>query len=91
MDRGSEESHDTAGTTLERAIVLQLLRDDHERTWTRAQLTSELQADGAEIGQEAIDEALLRLERAGVLGCNEQEVSASSAATRLDELGLIGV
>jgi Fe2+ or Zn2+ uptake regulation protein len=97
MDRepaGSREprgSHAAGDTTLERAIVLQLLRDDHERTWSRAQLTIELQADGAEIDREAIDRAVRHLEREGVLGATEQEVWASDAARRLDELELIGV
>jgi hypothetical protein len=97
MDRepaGSREpkgSRAAGDTTLERAIVLQLLRDDHERTWSRAQLTIELQADGAEIDRTEIEEAVRRLQREGVLGATEQEVWASDAARRLDELELIGV
>jgi hypothetical protein len=91
MDREPNGSHAAGEETLERAIVLQLLRDDHERKWSRAQLAIELQADGEEIDREAIDEAVRRLEREGVLGATEQEVWASSAAWRLDELELIGV
>jgi Fe2+ or Zn2+ uptake regulation protein len=91
MDREPKESHAAGEETLERAIVLQLLRDDHERKWSRAQLALELQADGAEIDREAVDEAVSRLEREGVLGATEQEVWASTAAWRLDELELIGV
>jgi hypothetical protein len=90
MDREPKESH-AGQETLERAIVLQLLRDDHERKWSRTQLTIELRADGGEIDREAIDEAVDRLERDGVLGATAQEVWASSAAWRLDELELIGV
>ncbi|HEY3864857.1 MAG TPA: hypothetical protein VGL54_02070 [Solirubrobacteraceae bacterium] len=91
MDIGSEESPDVGGTRLERAIVLQLLRDDRERMWPRAQLTSELQADVAEIDEAAVEQALRRLEQEGVVGCSEQEVWASSAARRLDELDLVGL
>ena len=91
MDREPEESHAASDTMLERAIVLQLLRDDQERTWSRVRLTIELRAGGAEIDREAIDEAVRRLEREGVLGATEREVWASSAARRLDELELIGV
>jgi Fe2+ or Zn2+ uptake regulation protein len=91
MDREPKGSHATGEETLERAIVLQLLRDDHERKWSRAQLAIELQADGEEIDKETLDEALRRLEREGVLGATEQEVWASGAAWRLDELELIGV
>ena len=80
---------------LERAIVLQLLRDDRERMWSRAQLRIELEAEESEIGQEALEEALeealRRLEQEGVLGCTEATVWASSAARRLDELGLISI
>jgi hypothetical protein len=91
MDREPKGSHAPSEETLERAIVLQLLRDDHERKWPRTQLAIELEADGEEIDREAIDEAVRRLEREGVVGCAEQEVWASDAAWRLDELDLIGV
>jgi hypothetical protein len=95
MDREPKESEAAGGETLERAIVLQLLRDDHERKWSRAQLRTELEADGEEIEREALDEAIeeavARLERDGVLGATGQEVWASNAARRLDQLELIGV
>jgi hypothetical protein len=91
MDREPNGSHAAGEETLERAIVLQLLRDDHERKWSLAQLAIELQAGGEEIDGEAIDEAVRRLEREGVLGATEQEVWASGVAWRLDELELIGV
>ncbi len=91
MDREPKESQAAGETTLERAIVLQLLRDDHEPKWSRAQLTTELQAGGEELSREAIDAALRRLEWEGVLGSSEQEVWASSAVRHLDELELIGV
>jgi hypothetical protein len=96
MDReskGSRASSDQA--KLERAIVLQLLRDDHERMWSHAQLAIELEAeleyDPPEIGRQALEKALRRLERDGVLGMSEHQAWASSAARRLDELELIGV
>ena len=95
MDRESKGSRATGHAGLERAIVLQLLRDDHERMWSHAQLAieleSELESDRAEIGRQAIDEALRRLEREGVLGTTEHQAWASNAARRLDELGLIAV
>jgi hypothetical protein len=91
MDTDPKGSHAAGDTTLERAIVLQLLRDDRERMWSRAQLTSELEADGEEIDRKAIEEAVRRLEQTGVLGCTEQEVWASDAARYLDELDLVGV
>jgi hypothetical protein len=74
------------GSRLERAIVLQLLRDDRERRWSRAELRTEIDAEAP-----AVDEALRGLSGEGVLCLAEEEVWASSAARRLDELGLIGV
>ncbi|HZL47855.1 MAG TPA: hypothetical protein VFC30_02455 [Solirubrobacteraceae bacterium] len=91
MDTESKGSRVADGSGLERAIVLQLLRDDRERMWSHAQLLGELEADRSEIGGEAVVRALRRLEREGVLGLSEETAWASSAARRLDELGLIGV
>lgn len=76
---------------LERAIVLQLLRDDREQKWSRAELGTEMDADRSEIGQQAMEEALRRLEGDGVLCLSGEMVWASRAARRVDELGLIGV
>ena len=89
MDRESKGSRATAHAELERAIVLQLLRDDHERMWSHAQLAIELESDQAEVGRQTVREALRRLEREGVLGMTEHQAWASNAARRLDELGLI--
>jgi hypothetical protein len=47
---------------VERAIVLQLLRDDHGTQWSR----TELQAELDNIQPSALAEALERLERHGV-------------------------
>jgi SOS-response transcriptional repressor LexA len=72
---------------LERAIVSQTLRDDHDRRWSRAEL-------GAELGHAdpmAIDNALTRLQGEGVVELTDETVRASRAAQRLDELGMIAV
>ena len=71
---------------LERAIVLQLLREDRERRWSRAELGMEVDAEAP-----ALEEALRRLNGDGVLCLAEEEVWASPAALRLDELGLLAV
>ena len=57
---------------LERAIVLQLLRDDRERMWSRAQLRTELESEESKIDQETVDQALRRLHGEGVLGLSEE-------------------
>lgn len=87
MDIEAKGSRAADDAGLERAIILQLLRDDHERMWSREQLSAELASDRAEV----IEEALGRLEKEGVVGVSDQAVWASSAARRLDVLGLIGV
>jgi hypothetical protein len=91
MDTESKGSRAVGAVGLERAIVLQLLRDDRERKWSRAQLRIELETEESTIGQDAVEEALRRLEQEGVLDTTDEAVWASSAARALDELGLIGV
>jgi hypothetical protein len=72
---------------VERAVVLQTLRDDREERWSRAALAREI----ADRESALLDEALVRLERDGVLRRAGDRVWASRAARRLDELELIGV
>jgi hypothetical protein len=74
------------GSGLERAIVLQLLSDEHERRWSRTQLGAELNADALDLNA-----ALQGLNREGVVCLAEQEVWASAAARKLDGLELIGI
>ena len=71
----------------ERAIVLQILRDDHEERWARTELAREI----PDFETAVLDEALACLERDGVLHREERSVWASRAARRLDELELISV
>jgi hypothetical protein len=71
---------------LERAIVLQLLRDDHRGPWSREELGVGLNADA-----EAVEQALRALGDEGVLRLSGERASTASATRRLDELGLIGI
>jgi DNA-binding HxlR family transcriptional regulator len=72
---------------VERAIVLQLLRDDHEERWTRTELTQEI----PDFEPAALDNALDRLRHDGVLHRDGASVWAARAALRLDELELISI
>jgi DNA-binding HxlR family transcriptional regulator len=72
---------------VERAVVLQLLRDDHPEQWLREELTRELE----NVPSGALDAALLHLERRGVVRRSGDLCWASRAIRRLDELDLIGV
>jgi len=86
MHTESSEPRAVDSSSLERAIVLQLLRDDHDQRWSREELRTELDADAI-----AVESALRRLHGEGVLCLAEEEVRASPAARRLDELGLISI
>jgi hypothetical protein len=72
---------------VERAIVLQILRDDHEERWARAELAREI----PDFEPAVLDRALAHLERDGILHREEGSLWASLAARRLDELELISV
>jgi predicted transcriptional regulator len=72
---------------LERAIVLQIIRDDHNDDWTRTELTAEL-GDADPI---AVRVALTRLEEEGVIEFAGETVRASRATVRLNELDVIAI
>jgi hypothetical protein len=80
---------EAGGETLqaERAIVMQVLRDDHEERWARVELARVIYGFESAI----LDEAFARLRRDGVLLVENDYVRASRAARRLDELGLVGL
>ena len=71
----------------QRAVVLQVLRDDRRERWSSAELQGEL--GGLELG--LIDRAIAGLAASGVVHAQEGVVCASDAARHLDELELIGV
>jgi hypothetical protein len=69
----------------QRAIIHQLLRDDHTERWTPKQLQRAL----SDTTPEAIIEALAELEEAGVAWRLDDYVGASRCARRLFSLDLI--
>ena len=86
MNTQSREPRAGGGSRLERAIILHLLRDDHDATRSREQLLIEVGGDVP-----ALEMSLARLQDEGVVSISDGQVSASGAARRLDELGLIAV
>ena len=86
MHTESREPRAVTGAKLERAIVLQLLRDDREQEWSSRQLAAEMDMQAS-----VLEQALSSLERDGVLSLEQDAVRASSATRRLDELGLLSV
>jgi hypothetical protein len=72
---------------LERAIVLQSLRDDHAPRWSPRELTAELAGEESA----AVERALARLVRERVLERSNEAVQASRPTRRLCELDLIAI
>jgi DNA-binding HxlR family transcriptional regulator len=71
----------------QRAIVLQVLRDDHPEKWMRV----ELEQSASDIEPLTVSDALAKLETEGVVILDGETVTASRCARHLDALGLIGV
>lgn len=87
MPRQRNKVRCDADRRTQRAVVLQLLRDDHEASWAR----SELEAELGDTGAQEIACALTGLQEAGVVEPEGDSLSASPAARRLHELALIGI
>jgi hypothetical protein len=73
--------------TAERAIVLQVLRDDHDARWSRPALARAI----ADVDRVLVELALARLRQDGILSSAGTRVCASPSTLRLDELELIAV
>jgi DNA-binding HxlR family transcriptional regulator len=86
MHPESSEPPAADGSRLERAIILQLLRDDRDPKWSHEALRAELAID-----EHSLEEALRALGEEGVVCLAEEQAWASRAARKLDELELIGI
>jgi DNA-binding HxlR family transcriptional regulator len=71
----------------ERAIVLQVLRDDRPRRWTQAELEHAI----SDLDPQTVRSALATLEAEGVVVVDGEEVKASRAARHLDAIELVSV
>src|SRR5262249_54588008 len=69
------------------AIALQVLREDHEERWSRAQLEREIY----DIEPLVLGDALCRLREQGVVLVAGELVWASRCARHLDHLGMISI
>ena len=67
---------------VQRAVVLQVLREDHPQWWTRAELERDLEPM-------ALTGALAKLAADDVIQVDDERVRASRCARHLDALGLI--
>ena len=75
------------GEVAERAIILQVLRDDHEQRWSRVELEGEIY----DIDPVALADALSTLRENGVIHLSGDLVWASRCARRLDDLGMVSI
>ncbi|HEV3070104.1 MAG TPA: hypothetical protein VGY76_01600 [Solirubrobacteraceae bacterium] len=73
--------------TAERAIVWQVLRDDHTEQWSRAELRGEI----SHVQPKTVTAALYALRDAGAIHLLDDRVWASRCACRLSDLGILGV
>lgn len=71
----------------QRAIILQVLRDDHDSRWSRAELEREI----FDVAPLALGDALERLAEEGVVQLVGENVSASRCALHLDRLGMVSI
>ncbi len=71
----------------ERAIVLQVLRNDHDERWSRAELEREIY----DIEPIELADALERLRQDGVVHLSGELVWASRCALHLDQLGMVSI
>jgi hypothetical protein len=71
---------------VERAILFELLRDDHDEHWSRDELVTGLGDDPS-----VITAALERLREHEVLVEHDDVIRASLSVRRLDALGVIGI
>lgn len=71
----------------QRAIIHQLLRDDHHEGWT----TKQLQHILSDITPAAMQDAIIRLEANNVIYCMDDFIAASRCTRYLFVLDLIGI
>jgi hypothetical protein len=71
----------------QRAIVTQLLRDDHPECWTRPELEAEI----TDISPQSLLAALVYLAIEEVLRVDDGGVQASKCARHLDSLELVSI
>jgi hypothetical protein len=71
----------------ERAIVLQVLRDDHDERWTRVELEEQV----SDLAPQAIRDGLARLESERVIVTEGRHVLASRCVRHIDRLELVSI
>jgi hypothetical protein len=87
-DEQQQAAIDPEERKIKRAIVLQVLRDDHSERWTRAELERQL----SDLPPEGVEAAAEDLVAEGVLTAGDDEtIRASLCARTLDALELVTI
>jgi hypothetical protein len=71
----------------ERAILFQLLRNDHSERWTLGELKRRV----SDLPAQTLRDALTRLEQEGVAVRLDKHVLASRCAQHMDALGVVSI
>ena len=87
QDAEHEAGTVTAAEIAQRAIILQLLGEEHRGPWTRSELARAI----PDIDPRLVGEALVQLAADGVVLLESGHVRASRCARRLDALGMVSV
>jgi hypothetical protein len=88
IDEQQQPAMDPEERKIKRAIVLQVLRDDHPERWTLAELECEL----SDLLPEGVETAIEDLAAEGVLTVGDDEaIRVSLCARTLDALGLVSI
>jgi hypothetical protein len=70
---------------VQRSVVLEVLRDNHAKEWSRAELAAEIY----DVEPHVIGAAVACLRRGGVVRTSGDQVWATSAVWHLDGLGMV--
>jgi hypothetical protein len=87
MQDQTKQTRDTHDRQIERAIVLQLLSDDHDGRCSRAALRGAFE----HVEYHTIDDSLTRLQEHGVIELAGESIRASHATRHLDELEVLAI
>jgi hypothetical protein len=72
---------------VQRSVVLEVLRDDHAKEWSRAELAAEIY----DVEPHVLSAAVARLRRGGVVRTLGDHLWATPAVWYLDGLGMVAI
>jgi hypothetical protein len=85
MQDQSKASWASDPAIVQRSVVLEVLREDHDEWWSR----SDLEAEIYDVEVQVLSEALERLRRHGVIEVDGERIRVSPSVRHLDDLGMV--